>query len=197
MEVKRMQLLMDIVFVIAVGIYTYQYILGLVRMKKKIIFPSTAEELEVIRKHPQKPLDSPANPKNKTGILVYSLLLLFIIFVFIYGKITETLDWTLYPLMFLPLMNGNNLYNIFAIQDEGILDGGRFIRWSKLKTYQFIPIDLNHKFYGYSPEVNDGFELKIQTAFFPISCIVTSIEMKEKLELLLSERIQPFKDNHY
>lgn len=185
-----MQLFMDIVFVIAVGFYGYQYILSLLKMKQRIIFPAVNEEMAAVRKYPQKPLDFPSNPKHKTSIIVYSFVLIIIIAVFIFGKITESVDWTLYPLLLLPLINGDNLQNIFIIQDEGILDGGRFIRWTKVKTYQFTPIDLNHKFFGYSPEVNNGFELMIKTKGFPISCIVTTNEMKEKLDSLLTEHVQ-------
>ncbi|MBB6447963.1 hypothetical protein [Bacillus benzoevorans] len=185
-----MQLFMDIVFVIAVGYYSYQYILSLARMKKKIIFPAADEERAAIRKYPLKPLDFPANPKRKTGIIIYSFVLLVITAFFIIGKITKSVDWTFYPLLLLPLINGENLLNIFSVQEDGILDGGRFVRWSRMSKYQFIPIDLNHKFYGYTDEVNAGYELKIKTKGSSVSCIVTSNEMREKLDLLLSEHIQ-------
>jgi len=51
-----------------------------------------------------------------------------------------------------------------------------------------VPIDIKHKYYGFSKEANDGYELKIKTNGFPISCVVTSIEMKEKLTSVLRER---------
>lgn len=192
-----MQLFMDIVLMIAVGFYSYKYILSLARIKKNVIFPATNEEMAFIRKYSQKPLDFPADLKHKTGIMIYSFVLLFVIAVFIFGKITESVDWTLYPLLLLPLVNGENIQNIFVIQEGGILDSGRFISWNKVKKYQFIPIDLNHKFYGYSSEVNNGFELKIQTKGFPISCIVTSNEMKDKLDSLLAEHVhQPQRKPH-
>jgi len=68
-------------------------------------------------------------------------------------------------MLLLPLINGENVLNVFAIQAEGILDRGRFVRWKRIKEYRFIPIDLSHKFYGYTNEVNDGYELLILRGF--------------------------------
>ena len=76
---------------------------------------------------------------------------------------------------------------MFAVVDDGLLSGSRLIVWKKIKSFQFIPIDINHKYYGYSKEVNEGYELKIEGKIFSESCIVTSPEMKEKLTRILSE----------
>lgn len=185
-----MQLFMDMVFAIIIIFFCYRYILSLLKMKKGILFPATVEEMKAIRKYPQKSLDFPADPKRKTGIIIYFAVLLFIIALFIYGKITESVDWLLYPLLLLPLINGENVLNLFAIQKEGILDRGRFVRWSRMRNYRFVSIDSNHKFYGHTDEVNGGYELIINTKGFPISCIVTTNEMKERLDLFLNKHIQ-------
>jgi hypothetical protein len=76
---------------------------------------------------------------------------------------------------------------MFAVVDGGLLSGSRLIVWKKIKSFQFIPIDINHKYYGYSKEVNGGYELKVKGKIFSESCIVTSPEMKEKLTRILSE----------
>lgn len=49
--------------------------------------------------------------------------------------------------------------------------------------FQFI------QFYGYSTEVNGGYELKISMKIFSTSCIVTSDEMKERLDRILTNHV--------
>src|SRR5690606_27383198 len=76
--------------------------------------------------------------------------------------------------------------NLFAVLDDGFLVGGKFISWGRIKEYQFIPIDMNHRSYGYYREVNKAYELKIKEKFRTYSLIVMTEEMKGKLEQLLN-----------
>ena len=184
-----MKIIMDLFFLLVVGYYAYKFIRLLVNMKQRVILPTTDEELTAIRKHPQSTLALPTYSNHKVGIILYLFMLLFLIVMYFIGVFTMTLNWSFYMLLFLPLVNSQNLFNLFVIAEDGILDGFRFIRWNKIKSYQFAPIDINHKYYGYSREVNDAYELKIKTRGFPISCIVTSDEMREKLSKILNERI--------
>jgi len=80
------------------------------------------------------------------------------------------------------------LWNLFAVQEGGVLCGGRFLSWKKIQSYQFEPISPNQRLYGYNPEVNSGWELLIQTRLSAVSCIVTSEEVKEKLTRMLEEQ---------
>ena len=180
---------MRLLFLIVIGYATFQFIQLLIMLKKEIIMPSTSEQLTAIRKYPQKIVDFPSYSKQKVGITIYSILLLFVIVMFLLGVFILDLDWSLYLLMFLPLANSQSLLNLFAVGEGGLLIGSRFINWKKIKSFQFISIDLNHPFYGYSKEVNGGYELKIRTKVFSTSCIVTSDEMKEKLAGILNNHI--------
>lgn len=180
---------MDLLFLILLGYFSYKFIVLLVKMKKEVILPILREEIADIRNYPQKPVDFPVYSKQKVGIIIYSITLLFVFVMFFSGTIFNKFDWSLYLLLSLPLSYSHNLFNLFAIVDDGILSGSRFIPWKKIKSFQFYPIGLNHQYYGYANEVNDGYELKIKTNGFPIRCIVTSDIMKEKLNKILSERV--------
>lgn len=180
---------MSLLFLIVIGYATFKFIQLLRMMRKEIILPATSEELLAIRKYPQKTVDFPNYDKQKVGIIFYSILLLFVVVMFILGKFILDFDWPLYLLLFLPFSNTQNLLNLFAVVEEGLLIGDRFIAWKKVKSFQFIPIDVNHRFYGYSKEVNDGYELKIKMKIFSTSCIVTSDEVKEKLAGILNNHV--------
>ena len=175
----KVKIIMDILFFLVIGYYSYKFIQLMTKMKQKVIFPTTNEEILAIRKFPQRTVDFPSYANHKTGIIIYIFMLLFLIIMFLIGVFTMTFQWSFYFLLFIPLANSHNLLNLFVIVDDGILDGHRFIRWKKIKSFQFVAIDLNHKYY--SRETNGGFELRMKTKGFPISCIVTSNEMKEKL----------------
>jgi hypothetical protein len=156
-------------------------------MKQKIILPTTKEEWLTIRKYPQKVVEELTYAKHKVGIIVYFLMLIYLVVMLIIGAENQNMDWPFYLILFLPLTYSHNLLNVFAIVDGGVLSGSRFVNLKTMKSFDFIPIDANHKFYGYSKEINNGYELKIKTKVFPISCFVTSEETKEKLTKILSE----------
>lgn len=83
----------------------------------------------------------------------------------------------------------NNIMNLLTITEDGILSGSWFIPWKKVKSFQFVSIDINHRFYGHVREVNNKYEVKIKAAFFSTSFVVISREMKEKLRDVLSEHM--------
>lgn len=178
---------MDILFFIVIAYLGYKFIQVLIKMKQKVILPTTNEERAAIRKIPGKTIDFPTYSKQKVGIIIYSFMLLFVIAVFLFGILTHNFDWSFYLLFFLPLSYSYNLLNLFAIVEGGLLSGSRFIAWGQIKYFHFVPIDINHKYYGYSKEVNGGYELKVKTKLFSASCIVTSDEMKEKLSNVITE----------
>jgi len=182
-----MKLLLDAVFFVIIGYYCIRFIQVLIRMSSKIIFPITPEERAVIRKQPDKVLDPPTYSKQKVGIIIYSIMLLFIISMYFIGLTFNEINWSIYLLVFTPLTTSSNLLNLFAVTRDGIMSGMRFVPWDKMKSYEFVRIDLNHKYYGFSKEVNNKYELIIQTKSFPINCIVTSDEMKERLENILNQ----------
>ncbi|GAB3055623.1 hypothetical protein GCM10027286_18930 [Virgibacillus ainsalahensis] len=177
----------NILFLIGIGYVSYKFIQVMMKMRQRVILPTTNEEIDAIRKHPEKKVDFPTYSKQKAGIIIYSLLLLFVICMFCLGVFLQLFDWSLYMLLLLPMAHSYNLLNLFAVVDDGILSGSRFVAWNKIKSFQFIPIDINHKYYGFSKEVNNKYELKIRAKFYFTSCVVTSDEMKEKLNNILNE----------
>lgn len=161
------------------------------QMKQKIILPVTDEEIAGIRKRPEKTLDFPTFSKQKVGIIIYSCLLIFPIVMYVLGILLQISEWSFYLLLFLPISYSYNLLNLFAVVDDGMISGGRFIAWKSIKSFAFVRIDINHKFYGHSKEANDGYELKVKTkGYFISSAIITSDEMKGKLNRILNERIK-------
>lgn len=156
-------------------------------MKKDISFPTTNEEYKAIRKYPQKPINLPTYSKQRLEIIIYSFVLILIMTMFMMGIFFTEFDESFYLLLLLPLANSRNLLNLFAIVDDGVLTGSRYVPWRKIKSFYFVPIDTNHKYYGFSKEVNEGYELILKERIFTISCIVTSEETKVKLTHIFYE----------
>lgn len=182
-----MKLILDLLYFIFIGYHVYKFIQLLFKMRKDILFPKIDEEFNTIQKYPQKPINLPTYSKQKLEIIIYSLVLLAVISMLIWAVFFGEFDGALYLLLLLPLANSHNLINLFAIVDDGILSGSRFISWKKIKSFYFVPIDMNHKYYGFSTEVNEGYELILKERIFSISCIVTTEESKAKLTQVLYE----------
>ena len=179
-----------VMYLIALGVivfYSFRFIQVMIRMKHTILLPTTSDEREVLRKYPQKSVARATYSEQKWGIVVYLFMLLFMYSIFFIGLFSDDFEVTFYLWFFLPLIHSHELFNVFAIVDDGIISGSRFIAWKNMKSFEFIRIDINHKFYGYSREVNDEYELRIKTKGFPISCIVTSSDMIDKLSKILNE----------
>ncbi len=150
------------------------------------MLPVTAEELASIRKEPKKTVKPPTYSSQKSGIISYILVLIFIIGMFILNWIfLDDVVFMFYFLVMIPVFHMSNFLNLFAVTKDGILCGARFAPWKNIKSFEFVRIDMNHNYYGFSSEVNDQYELKIKTKFSTLSCIVTTEEMKEKLGDLL------------
>lgn len=184
-----LHLVIDILFAIIIGYFVNTFIQVLLKMKKEIIFPLTTEQV-ALRKHPERPLALPTYSHQKSGIVMYSIILLFVITMFGIALFTDLFNWSVYLLLFLPLANSYQLLNLFAVVEDGILSGSRFIAWKHMKSFHFVRIDGNHKYYGYSKEVNDKYELKVKAKGFPISCVVISDTVKERLTEVLAEHVQ-------
>lgn len=185
-----MKFFMLIIFFLIVGYYTFKFIRLLVKMKQAPVMPMTREELHAIRKFAQTHVKSPAYSQHKTGIIIYTLLLVYLYVMIIIGLNFRGFDWHLYLLLLLPLIHTSNLLNLFVVVKDGLLTGTRFVAWKHIRSFQFVPIDCNHRYYGNGEEVNNGYELRIQTAFLPISLIVTTDSMKEKLTDILEEKME-------
>lgn len=76
----------------------------------------------------------------------------------------------------------------FAVVNDGILCGARFISWKNIKSYKLVKIDVNHKSYGYDKEVNDQYELRIKTKSFSHYCIITSQATQDRLLALFHNK---------
>lgn len=183
-----MKLLLSVTLLLMIVYHCLKFVLLFKKMNQKNILPLSKEELLTIRIYPQKSVVEPTLSNHKVGIIVYFLMLIYLLSMLIIGTVNKNIDWSFYLLLFLPIIYSHNLLNVFAIVDGGLLSGSRFVNWKTIKSFEFIPITANHKYYGYSKEVNNGYELKIKTKIFPISCIVTAEETKEKLTNILSEQ---------
>ncbi|MGM7636618.1 hypothetical protein [Bacillus sp. Hm123] len=184
-----MKLFLCMLFFSVIGYYSYQFIRVLLKMNQNVMFPMTDEELQTLRKYPEKAINLPTFSKQKGGIILYSFVLVFVLVMFILGLFIKGFNWSFFLLIFLPFTHSDNLLNMFAVVEGGLLSGNRFIPWSKIKSFQFVPITMDHRFYGFDKEVNAGYELIIKKRFFSTSCVVTSEETKEKLTVVLSERV--------
>eukprot|EP00130_Batrachochytrium_dendrobatidis_P008613 XP_006683488.1 hypothetical protein BATDEDRAFT_93249 [Batrachochytrium dendrobatidis JAM81] len=186
-----LELFFEIFFAAIILFSIYRFVLILAKMKLKIVLPTSNDELAVIRKFPQKIVNAPTFSKQKGGIITYALILVYVITMFVLGQYFLEFYWTLYLLLMLPMLQFSNLLNMFAITDEGVICGARFIAWGKIKSFEFVLIEVNHRFYGHSLEVNNQHELEIKTRFETLRCIITSEEMKEKLRTILYEHNVP------
>ncbi|WP_026907338.1 hypothetical protein [Paucisalibacillus globulus] len=185
-----MNAIIGIIYVLVTGYHIVNFAKVLGRMNEKTMFPIDDYEVSEIRIIPEKPLDPPTYKAQKWGIIVYAIILVFLLVVFFIAASFKLDQWSVLLILLLPLIHSRNLMNMFVLSEDGILTGGEFIPWKSLTSFEFKRIDINHKYYGYSKDVNDtGYELVIKKRFFSISCIVLTDEMKEKLTRRLSEHI--------
>src|SRR5690625_1719092 len=125
---------MGSLFVIIMGYVSYGFIRVLLKMKQSIILPVTEEDRLAIRKHPEKPVDFPIYSSQKRGIIIYFSVLVFVSIMFVLGVSLQLLDWPFYLLLLLPVANSYNLLNLFAVLEDGLLSGRRFIAWKNRKS---------------------------------------------------------------
>jgi hypothetical protein len=180
---------MNLLFFIILSYYSFKFVQVLVKMKRNVVIPANVEEIVSIRNYPQKHVDFPTYSKQKRGIFIYALMVLFVFTMSLIGSLINKFDWTFYLLLFLPLSQSYNLLNLFVVLEDGIISGNRFIAWRRIKSFNFVPIDVNHKYYGYEKEVNSGYEVIIKGTLLSVSVIITSDEMKERLSKLLNEHL--------
>ncbi|MDY0394548.1 hypothetical protein RWE15_08975 [Virgibacillus halophilus] len=174
---------------IIMGYLAYEFIRVLVKMTEKVILPISEEEKDTIRTQPQRKLDSPTYTGQKSGIILYTVIFLFTLLMFVASSVFKLFDQNMYLLLLVPLLGSFNWLNMFAIVEDGVLCKSRFIPWERIKSFRFERIDINHRYYGHSKEVNDTYELKMETRTFTASCVVTSEEMKHELNSMLKDRV--------
>lgn len=182
-----MKVFFDIIFLIIIIFIVQNFVRLLWRMRDESPYPLTKNEAATIRMHPEKPVDLPTYSEQKSGIIMYSAILAFITLVFFLCIIFKNEYWV-YWLFLVPLYSSGDMLNLFAVSKDGILKGNRFISWKNIQSFEFVPIDINHKYYGFSKEANSGYELKMKTKGFPVSCVITSQKMKDKLEQFISDQ---------
>lgn len=128
---------------------------------------------------------------KKRGIGFHTGIILLAVALYVFGKYADFIDWPQFLLLSFILLQARvfHLFNMFAVTEGGLLSGSQFIPWKKIKSFQFIPIHINHRFYGHAREINDKYELKVKTAFYSTSCVVLSENMKEQLQRILSSHV--------
>ncbi len=173
-----------VLFLILIAYQIMRYIQVLVNMRKKAIFPVEEKDIMAIRRHPVRPVVRPTYKDQKNGIIIYGVFLLFMLALFIY--IVSLENWPLLLTPAISLLYLHNLFNMFSILKEGLLVGGQFVHWKDIKSFQFKPIDIDHRFYGHTKEVNEaGYELVFNRRLFNSYCIVISEETKDKITEIL------------
>lgn len=169
---------------------TIRFIRILFKMRQTVVFPLTEVEWNSILVHPNKTVGKPDLSHQKMAVWGNGLVIFFITL----WIVVETLLLKRHfpaAIVFAPILwNLPKLWNLFAFLKQGIVCGNRFVPWNRLQSYQFIPIDKHHRYYGYSPKLNEGYELLIHTKFSEVSCLVTTESVKQKLILLLEEQLK-------
>lgn len=164
----------------------------ILKMKQPTIFPVTEEDLQAIRVQPKKVVELPMILRQKTGLIWLGIYLLLMLIGVIYNLLRNyNISFVIIPLY--ALFTFKHAWNLFAFVQNGVLCEGRFVPWKRIHSYHFEEVDENHHFYGYSPEVNSGYELWIMTKYSEVSCIVTSEAVKEKLTELLDANLKASK----
>lgn len=185
-----MKLVLDIFFFFIILYFCYQFVQVVLHVKQGVTFPFTDKQLTGIRKHPTKPLNLPTMEGQLLGILIYGGLLTIVILIYLLGIYYQIKELTFYFMLILIFTYANFGLNLFAVHQKGIISGVRFVPWKMVRSFHFETIDQNHRYYGYSKEANDGYELKIKTRLLTINCIVIDEMTKEELKLLLEERVK-------
>lgn len=179
----------SLLFLLGFGYIFYKFLRIVIKLKQPIVFPVTQEDLESIRIIPKKAVNLPILSHQKSGLLLTGITLLFILIILVLDIFKDSRLYSFFIIYIPFLFNFNQAWNLFTLVEEGVLCGGRFVLWKRIQSYHFKPIDVHSRFYGFSPEVNNGYELWITTKFSEVSCIVTSEDVKEKLAGILDERI--------
>lgn len=180
-----MSILINALLFIAISYNLFQFIVFWKKRKEPFLLPVLDEDWLTLRKYPQL-----KEGERKENVIPYLLILSAVIILYILGFVfSDQDDWAFNLMLIFLLLNANNLLNGFAVIEDGLLSEGRFIPWRKIKAFYFVPIDIHHRSYGYDKDVNDGYELQIKGKFLTIRCFVTTDEMKEKMEAILSKHI--------
>lgn len=165
----------------------YQFAVLISTLKQgDVLFPQDAEEAKAIHVLIGKSVQPPTISGQKSGIYLYVFILIFTLGMLIAG-ILSMLNWSFFLLILVPFINGSDVLNVFAITNRGVLYRNRFIPWKHVKSYEFIPIDMNHRFYGYTKEINDGYELRIETKGWSKVRVAITAEEMDRLENRLKQ----------
>ncbi len=180
-----MYLSVNLLFIGIVIYHIYRVGRTLKELKSRSIFPSSEMDYRNIRLEPLRTIDYPEITYHKKRLVIYGCLLVLIWSAFFYALFTEEL-FPIYLFIIPFTLFSYQVLNTFAIKEEGLMIGTQFIPWQKIKYYQFVRIDVNHKFYGHTKEVNDSYELKVKLGFTSASCIITLDETKDQIATFLA-----------
>lgn len=185
MNIMMLFMLFLYLILIAVLLYfTANFIRLVYKLKGPVIFPLTIQDQENIKIFPQR-----KNARQSLKGIKGSAFLYVIALMFAYGALIYSYLFSIntFILAVIPVVNIKNLLNLFAIVEKGIILGNKYIPWRKMKSFNFQPIDFNHPYYGYSKEINNGYELVIKKQLFSVRCIVTDENTKHKLQSILKQ----------
>lgn len=177
-------------WVVILFYYVIRFVRVLLKWKNPVVFPLTKDEWTSIGVHPNKTVGKLEIFHQKVAVWGNGLTIFFIAGWIVFETIIAKQHFPAVIALIPTLWNLPKLWNHFAFQKDGIVCGYRFVPWKRVQSYQFIPIDQNHRYYGYSPELNEGYELLIHTKFSEVSCLVTTESVKQKLILLLEEQLK-------
>ncbi|GAA0292408.1 hypothetical protein GGQ92_002651 [Gracilibacillus halotolerans] len=187
-----METALFIIIILFVIYIIYRFIVLLTKMRQPILYPTTDQEWSSTHVYPQKKIRPPRPSYQKGGVLLYACTIIYFTVVLVLWFYFETISWPLLLLAIVPYLQMHTVFNMFAVVQDGMLCGGRFIRWKFIKSYEWYPINTNHRFYGFGEEVNNGYELKLKTKFIalPASLIVTDTSVKQNLTKTLNQYVE-------
>lgn len=185
-------MIINIIVGVILGIFflfkIYQLIKVFQAIKGPITFPNTEKELQALRKTPEKPIKEPNLKAHRGWIILYVFTLTLAMVLCGVNLIYLDNGWIFTFIFLLPVYHASDLINLFAVTKDGIISGSRFIPWSRMKSFERVPVDVNHRFYGFAHDVNGSQEVKIRTNGFPLTILITQKDLVNTLIDYLEQR---------
>lgn len=178
-------------------ILLFYYVFNLIRLigalNRPKLLPANEADVKLIRMHPQKGKYDMAEPTlrgQRFGLMMYGVILLVIAGFFYTALFTDFGDWYILIVAIVPMFQMGNIVSAFAVLEDGVIVGSKFLSWSEIKGYEYVPIDVNNKFYGYDSEFNDsGYVVRFHQTILSKNGVIANDEMKARLDKILLEKL--------
>ncbi|OEH92556.1 hypothetical protein [Bacillus solimangrovi] len=184
-----LKLLTAIVLLVLIAYLIHRYIsiIRLLNKNEAVLFPKQDKEFETILSYNQAVVTQPKFEKQKLNLVIMGVIIIIVIIISVFILTGYSFNfYSIILLLLVPFLYMERFMNLFAFTKEGLWSGDRLIRWEKIIEFQLIRINMNHKYYGYSKNINDKYELKIKIGKLrKLSYIITSDETKDHITEIL------------